>query len=298
LDLMYPKESNHGGVVLSWGHGVSDGACGSVAYLRQGHHTLQPGGPVNAHRNNTTMNFQLGTRSWSGEWSDSLKNASQVYLTQGLPYAVDSTSCLQPLMHPLPDDDNVDKLLTTACGGPAGCPMEKPPPDTICTQGPCWIPPGIPCVTATPGPNQATVPPCIVETKCMSLSGWGCTYKPQNPDGNQCVCADPVTAAPAAPGQTKKPNCSTCTIANDCISNNCCQSNCKTHCPSLISDLAAVCVSPLPKETCATCLAKKQPCFMPDTHSCWPGGTTPETCTDARFKWCTAAPDMTLPHQT
>ena len=134
----YPSpDSANGGVVLSWGHGVENGACGSVAYLRQGNGTK--------HANNTTMNFQIGTRSWSGEWSDSL-SGPQIYLTQGLPGEDDSSTCLQPLMMPVPEEDTcdykyndkspkpicqVDKLLEKACQG--NCPaVTKPPTTSTC----------------------------------------------------------------------------------------------------------------------------------------------------------------------
>ena len=136
----FPEQSANGGVVLSWGHGVKDGACGSVTYLRQG-----PGSKSNPNPNPdyTTINFQIGTRSWSGEWSDSL-SGPQIYLTHGLEHESDSTTCLQPLMQPIPDDVagcsydytkptaakcDVDKLLEKACEG-ANCPAVPDIPST------------------------------------------------------------------------------------------------------------------------------------------------------------------------
>jgi len=89
------------GVAISWGHGLGDGACGAVTLMQQGGDGPQAG--------NTILNFQIGTRAWSGEFSDS--TGKQGYITEGLAGANDSASCLQPKFRTLSLEELI-KLLT------------------------------------------------------------------------------------------------------------------------------------------------------------------------------------------
>ena len=77
---------SNGGIAIAWGHGATDGGCGSVHLM------------YNSSNQNTIMVNQIGTRAWSGEWSDNVCKSSETYLTDGLPGAADSASCLQPLV--------------------------------------------------------------------------------------------------------------------------------------------------------------------------------------------------------
>lgn len=77
------------------------------------------------------MLFQIGTRSWSGEWSDTI-SATSGYLRAGSntkKAEADSQSCLQPRFRPLSFDE-VENLLQEVCG-PGGCAVPKP--DGECT---------------------------------------------------------------------------------------------------------------------------------------------------------------------
>lgn len=138
LETLYKNlgNPNNGGVGIAWGHGVGDGACGSFSFLKQGETFDWPtkeGEPYKdtSYNNNVVLLAQIGMRAWSGEWNDSigtqippfnknnkfddgLNGASQVYITENLPYNNDSATCLQPLMADL-DARAVDKLLDVIC---------------------------------------------------------------------------------------------------------------------------------------------------------------------------------------
>ena len=122
------------GVAISWGHGVGDGGCGAMALLQQGKasgtqaHTL-PG--------NTTLNYQVGTRAWSGEWSDTVDGRSG-YLPDGSNDATavaSSQSCLQPRFRHLSSQE-ADSLLKTVCGTEMCKDVGKPKPKGVCEGGP------------------------------------------------------------------------------------------------------------------------------------------------------------------
>ena len=117
---------SNNGIAISWGHGVGSGGCGAVSLLQQGKSI--PGGQIHKNPGNTTINFQVGTRAWSGEWSDTISGTSG-YLRDGSNTQVaeaGSQSCLQPRMKVL-SGNNFDKLLDTVCdrecvGKPGLCP--------------------------------------------------------------------------------------------------------------------------------------------------------------------------------
>ena len=132
ISHIYPEEANNGGVVISWGHGVKNGACGSVSFLKQGKFNF--GVDNSSTENNVVLLLQIGMRAWSGEWSDSigtqqppfnnsnpfdetLPNSNQSYITEGLPFNSSSATCLQPLMKDIDSTDggDLDKLLNTIC---------------------------------------------------------------------------------------------------------------------------------------------------------------------------------------
>jgi len=115
------------GVAIGWGHGVLDGGCGLFTFMQQGAET---GGLVK-HNNpgHTTLSLQIGTRSWSGEWSDarvapteeypaSAWGSQSAYLREGS-NAIDtlknSYSCLQPRVKKA-ELAKVTKLLDKICG--------------------------------------------------------------------------------------------------------------------------------------------------------------------------------------
>ena len=131
------------GVAIGWGHGVLDGGCGLFAFMQQGDGS---GGLVKHHNpGHTTLSLQIGTRAWSGEWSDARNAANDkqpasewgsqsAYLREGsnAPDALkNSQSCLQPrvkradlgLVTELLDKICLDisgKCKITGCCGPGG----------------------------------------------------------------------------------------------------------------------------------------------------------------------------------
>lgn len=80
---------NYNGIAIAWGHGATTGGCGSFHLM------------YNPHNNNMTLVNQIGTRAWSGEWSDNICHASQTYLTDGMQGAADSITGLQPYIQPV-----------------------------------------------------------------------------------------------------------------------------------------------------------------------------------------------------
>ena len=139
------------GVGLAWGHGVGGGSCGDVAYLRQGSIEGWPdenGNPVSDNvntKNNVMLLFQNGTRSWSGEWTDSIGSQENfldyencvngeicnkfkpsatfrhdlggnhaAYIVEGVPFAKQDATCLQPHILEMPVD-HLPMLLNTIC---------------------------------------------------------------------------------------------------------------------------------------------------------------------------------------
>ena len=115
VENIYPDKSNNGGVALSYGHGVGSGSCGSFSYFRKGGSDL--------YKNNTTLNLQLGIRSWSGEWSDAFPavissgsitdNATQAYIIQPTSSGNPIDACLQPLIQEIDSTGQspIDTLL-------------------------------------------------------------------------------------------------------------------------------------------------------------------------------------------
>ena len=68
--INYPKVRN-GGIALAFGHGLGNGACGTVSLIQN--QLTSIGKEIEGH---TIINYQIGTRSFSGEITDSfnLKN--------------------------------------------------------------------------------------------------------------------------------------------------------------------------------------------------------------------------------
>ena len=105
-------------MVLSVGHGVGTGACGSMAFIQQG--------GTGPYKENTLVNFQAGMRAWSGEFTDSY--GGQAFISQG--YSAGNTTktgdkppayCHQPQISELDDaiDGPVDALFAALCKDPA-----------------------------------------------------------------------------------------------------------------------------------------------------------------------------------
>jgi hypothetical protein len=117
------------GVAISWGHGVLDGGCGAITFMQQG---KQRGSMNHDNPGHTNLHLQIGTRAWSGEWSDSaLVNASgnveewgnqSGYLRAGsnTDHAeANSQSCLQPIITRVELKD-FKALLNTICSDICG----------------------------------------------------------------------------------------------------------------------------------------------------------------------------------
>ena len=99
------------GIAISWGHGLGKGGCGSVTLMQQGigpHNVCSNGSVDCTTSGNTILNFQIGTRAWSGEFSDS--DSKQGYISECMCGNDDSASCLQPIFKTLELKDFV-KLL-------------------------------------------------------------------------------------------------------------------------------------------------------------------------------------------
>ena len=62
------------GVAIGWGHGVFDSGCGAVTFMQQ---AVAKGTVKHLNPGHTTISMQIGTRAWSGEWSDSVANTAK-----------------------------------------------------------------------------------------------------------------------------------------------------------------------------------------------------------------------------
>ena len=90
-----PRTSN-GGVALSYGHGLGSGACGTVSLIQNGPEI------DSSIQGNTIINYQIGTRSFSGEITDSfwlkdskLDGAGSYYLIEAM--QPPANTCSQPV---------------------------------------------------------------------------------------------------------------------------------------------------------------------------------------------------------
>ena len=119
------------GVAIVSGHGLGDGGCGALFLVQQGR---TQGTVTHENPGNTILLFQIGTRAWSGEISDTIDSKSG-YLRAGSNTAkseADSQSCLQPRFRRLSNDE-IDGLLNALCSN-NDCYV--PPPDGTCELGP------------------------------------------------------------------------------------------------------------------------------------------------------------------
>lgn len=116
------------GVAISWGHGVLDGGCGAITFMQQG---KKRGSMHHDNPGHTNLHLQIGTRAWSGEWSDSALVDSGVvkewgnqsgYLRAGsntVDAEANSQSCLQPIITRVELKD-FKALLNTICSDICG----------------------------------------------------------------------------------------------------------------------------------------------------------------------------------
>ena len=108
---------SNNGVALSWGHGFFTNGCGDMTFVKQGNKIKST---KQTSSNNVSLNLQIGTRSWSGELTDSITTSKsvskqgQAYIVEGLPNASNSASCLQPLIMPFNYKD-ANKLFEFLC---------------------------------------------------------------------------------------------------------------------------------------------------------------------------------------
>ena len=96
-----PNGNGIAGIAIAWGHGATTGGCGSFHLM------------YNELNNNMILVNQVGTRAWSGEWSDNICTAGATYLTQGMKGAADSQTGLQPYVLKVDSKENgsIDILL-------------------------------------------------------------------------------------------------------------------------------------------------------------------------------------------
>ena len=165
------------GVALSWGHGFYGNGCGDMVFVKQGQ-TSRTKDKKNP--NNISLNLQIDMRAWSGEMSDT-PGGHQGYIVEGLDYAEDSASCLQPLTIPFSSNDanTLFKFLCSKSSSKGACimdinPIEKCP--SSCQSG-CLMTDGT-CISKDQGGNPATVAMC---------TGWG---------GYWCGGAGPTPSGP------------------------------------------------------------------------------------------------------
>jgi len=171
-------EPSNNGVAISWGHGVGDGACRTTHFLQQGE---SKGSVKHQNPSNTTLNWQMDMRAWSGEFSDANNGggpgSGAGYLRDGAGATrqdeQDSVSCLQPQMK-LFTGDKFEKLLDTICGKDGKlCPKQD------CG---CMNPPGYPVGNKWGDCSAFTDKgQCSNYDKCEK--GWCCEWKecPQKP---------------------------------------------------------------------------------------------------------------------
>ena len=142
--------------------------------MQQGAHK---GSQVHKYPGHTTLSLQIGTRAWSGEWSDAANSATTAgVLSVGTPSSAidwgnasaylragsndsgslkDSQSCLQPDVRVVPSD-KLNKLLDALC--------EETP--TNCMPTGCCAPKNDFANSSCYGADEAT---------CMNCSTVGCT---------------------------------------------------------------------------------------------------------------------------
>ncbi len=154
---------SNNGIAIAWGHGATDGGCGSIHLM------------YNSGNKNTVMVNQVGTRAWSGEWSDNVCTAAETYLTDGLPGAADSVSCLQPLVQKIDTKPGGSyETLLNYIGSKLGY-----DPNAV-TKYPCNCPQTNGC-----GGNDCHT----IENEQTCNNSWGCKWTP--PDTNDFKDACP-----------------------------------------------------------------------------------------------------------
>ncbi len=170
------SKSKKNGVAISWGHGVFDGGCGALTFMQQG-----PSQGSVKHKNpgHTNLHFQIGTRAWSGEWSDATNNEidpttktilqwgnASGYLREGTNSDTalkGSLSCLQPRIRKI-DLNKFYKLVNTICNSIKGG----------CKVTGCCVPGGNSQLSSCYG---------VQESDCKAQSKLNC---PKNKDDTWC----------------------------------------------------------------------------------------------------------------
>ena len=151
--IKFETEPSNGGVAISRGHGLGHGGCGAFTIMQQG--------PGNPNPGNTILNLQIGTRAWSGEFSDT--STSQGYITEGMKGEGDSTTCLQPRFITL-TLTQVINLLKQLPKGKSSDPGPSP------SSGQCYCPEGVKCGGTCSGRSQS-------KKSCDMLKDWNCQWK-------------------------------------------------------------------------------------------------------------------------
>jgi hypothetical protein len=174
-DFYKPKNS---GIAISWGHGATDGGCGSF------HLMMADEGP---NRGNTILVFQIGTRAWSGEWTDNVCTGQQSYLTDGLKGSDDSRTGLQPVIVRV-SLDQIDTLLNYLYFDWKLPNSNYTLSDIRCKQY---------CRSCGSEQNDTQCKTIVNEDTCKATTGWDCTwlssgYKPTRCDPDKVDNQIPV----------------------------------------------------------------------------------------------------------
>ena len=180
----YPTEyePSNDGIAIAWGHGATDGGCGSVHLM----YSDDKNSKTNLY--NTIMVYQIGTRAWSGEWTDNVCNQTATYLVEGMPGAANSQTGLQPMVKRIDNRVNggLDILLNYLCE--------------------VWIPPGsskpLASLNCTPlcmgKPGSSNPVGCATITDkgvCLNASGsWGCEWTGNDNWVSSCPSANAQSA--------------------------------------------------------------------------------------------------------
>ena len=213
------------GISISWGHGLGKGGCGSVTLMQQGigpHNVCSNGSVDCTTSGNTILNFQIGTRAWSGEFSDS--DSKQGYISECMCGNDDSASCLQPIFKTLELNDFIKLLQAlppaeygSMSGGAGNCKYCAPGSGGDCqavlTKNQKGTVPYLACYPGTPSPDGKSPPTCPGGTYlCDNTSG----LAPGSVTPSKLPSPPPSIAA-ACSGSGSIPSCASLCQSGDTV---------------------------------------------------------------------------------